>query len=104
MPGEALIAAFPDGERRRLLAAHGCYPLAAQPAEIDQRFRALVTARPSCLLEAAFEHPGDLHVLWRAATTAARYPGRAEALLVVARALGLSLPESEYALPEHALE
>jgi hypothetical protein len=44
--------------------------------------------------------------LWRERTgdADAPYPGRAEALLAVARALGRPLPPSEYVLPEHTLE
>ncbi len=43
--------------------------------------------------------------LWReqAQGSGAPYPGRAEALLAVARALGRPLPASEYVLPEHTL-
>ena len=41
--------------------------------------------------------------LWRERSTAP-YPGRAEALLALARALGRPLPPSEYVLPEHTIE
>lgn len=43
--------------------------------------------------------------LWRErGRPGAPYPGRSEALLAVARALGRPLPPSEYVLPEHTLE
>jgi hypothetical protein len=40
---------------------------------------------------------------WRERSPTAPFPGRAEALLALARALGRPLPAAEYVLPEHTL-
>lgn len=45
----------------------------------------------------------ELDRRWRAMSSAP-WPGRAEALLAIARALGRPLPAQEYVLPEHTIE
>jgi hypothetical protein len=100
---EELIASFSDGERRVLLALRGAYPIAASAREIEAALARSIAADPVRFLgEIAHEHAA-LATLWRIAGRGA-YPGRSEALLAVARALGSPLPESEYALPEHRLD
>jgi hypothetical protein len=101
-----LIAALSDAQRRMLLAAAGAYRIGAPP---DDVMRALGALGPDALVAAAQTDAAVLAALWPAALAAVpcavvRYPGRAEALLAVARALGRPLPAAEYALPEDALE
>ena len=55
------------------------------------------------LLVAVQHNHAALARAWRE-RSAAPYPGRAEALLALARSLGRPLPPSEYVLPEHTLE
>lgn len=96
-------AALSDEARRRLLAEHGRYPIGASADEIARRFERWCAEDPTMLLDAARARAGDLEALFRAAG-GGRFPGRSEALLRVARALGLRLPDEEYALPEDRLE
>jgi hypothetical protein len=48
------------------------------------------------------EDPSALAAAWRARSSAP-FPGRGEALVAIARALGRRLPPAEYVLPEHTL-
>jgi hypothetical protein len=96
-----LIAAFGDGEARVLLALRGAYPIGCgDPRALLARL--IESDRARFVADLAQDH-GALASLWRVINPAP-YPGRSEALLAVARALGVPLPESEYALPEHKLE
>jgi hypothetical protein len=97
----ALIAALSDGERRCLLAEHGRYRVGAGAGEVE----AALDALGAQALIAALQHNSlTLARAWRVAGGGRAWPGRSEALLAVARALGTRLPESEYRLPEDALE
>src|SRR5262245_44857609 len=88
-----------------MLAERGALPIGAAPAEVAERWMRQFAADTDALIAAVQHHPGDLHRRWAAVTArGGRWPGRAEALLQVARALGRPLPPSEYALPEDALE
>lgn len=84
-----------DGDRRRLLALDGAYPIGASEDEIARRFEDWL-AQPDALEKLA--HDPAL------ASLIAPWPGRSEALLALARRWGRPLPESEYALPEERLE
>jgi hypothetical protein len=53
-------------------------------------------------LERLRDDPTALAQAWKARSTAP-FPGRGEALVAVARALGRRLPADEYVLPEHTL-
>jgi len=98
---DALIAALSDGERRCLLAERGAYRIGADSGAIVQSLRAL----DGGAWIAALQHNSRaLASAWRALANARAWPGRAEALLAIARALGTRLPDSEYRLPEDALE
>ncbi len=103
MIAAALTAAFTDGERRRLLAEHGRYHIGAGAEAVESAFLGFLNAHPDTFLTSLRDHPGDLV---RAFTALAHghFPGRTEALLSVARALGRPMPEDEYRLPEDALE
>jgi hypothetical protein len=100
---EELIAAFSDGERRARLAARGAYPIGAGDDEIARTLAQAISADRSRFLDELRDDPRALSSLWRVAGAGA-YPGRSEALLAVARALGEPLPSGEYELPEHRLE
>ncbi|MCU1278126.1 MAG: hypothetical protein JWM53_1672, partial [bacterium] len=52
----------------------------------------------------AVQHDHSALAAWWREHSAATFPGRAEALLALARTLGRPLPPSEYVLPEHTLE
>ncbi|HEY7954082.1 MAG TPA: hypothetical protein VII38_02280 [Polyangia bacterium] len=99
----ALLSALSGELQRRLLAERGLYPLSGGADEIRRRLETLALARPEILLEAARARACDLAELHHA-LFGGRWPGRSEALLAVARALGLSLPDDEYALPEDRLD
>lgn len=93
-----LLAALSDAERRRLLALAGRYPIGAAPDVVAARLAAQVAAAPDAFLALVQDDAALLSRLVRP------FPGRAEALLAVARALGRRVPESEYVLPEDRLE
>lgn len=99
-----LIAAFGDGEARVLLALRGAYPLGCR--DPHALLAELVAKDRARFLEDLAQDHGALARLWSVLRQAQheRFPGRSEALLAVARTLGVPLPESEYALPEHRLE
>jgi hypothetical protein len=50
------------------------------------------------------QHDHSALAAWWRDRNVAPFPGRAEALLALARALGRRVPPSEYVLPEHTLE
>lgn len=58
---------------------------------------------PGALVNEVARSPRRLLLAFHHAAPDARYPGRAEALLAVARSLGERLPQSEYALAEDGL-
>jgi hypothetical protein len=97
-----MIDAWPDSERRRLLAEHGRYVIGAPPGAVETAFRRFLDDHPDTLLTHLRHHASDL--ARACATLGGTFPGRAEALLAVARALGRPLPAAEYQLPEDALE
>jgi hypothetical protein len=96
-----LLAALSDGERRCLLGERGALPLDAGPAEVTAAL--LRRLDGDALLALARERPALLAAFFCAAQRGS-WPGRAAALLALARALGRPLPGAEYALPEEALE
>jgi len=100
---EQLIDAFTDGERRARLALRGAYPIGATPDEIAHALARSIASDGARFVEEIAHDHAALASVWRVVGNGP-YPGRAEALLSVARALGVALPESEYALPEHRLE
>jgi hypothetical protein len=57
---------------------------------------------PDAFLCALQQNPTELLRAWQS-LVGGRWPGRAEALLLVARALGRRVPEREYELPENTL-
>jgi hypothetical protein len=95
----ALVEALPDHERCALLAEHGHHRIGAGGDALHD----WATTHPDLFLSSLAARPSRLALAF-GAVSAARYPGRSEALLGVARALRLRLPESEYALPEEALD
>jgi hypothetical protein len=96
-----LIAAFGDGEARVLLALRGAYPIGcSDPHSVLAQL--VAGDRTRFVADLAHDH-GSLASVW-SVISQTRYPGRSEALLAVARALGVPLPESEYTLPEHQLD
>jgi hypothetical protein len=98
-----MIGAFSDGECRALLAARGLLPLAATASEARARLEGLIARDPDAFLAQVQHDARALASLWQF-VAGSRWPGRAEALLRVARALGRPLPPSEYLLPEEQLE
>ncbi|HZS36548.1 MAG TPA: hypothetical protein VFF06_06970 [Polyangia bacterium] len=97
----ALIAALADGDRRCMLAERGRYCVGAGEEEVC----AAVAALGAEAFVAALQYnSGALVRAWRIAGAGRAWPGRSEALLAIARALGCALPESEYRLPEDGLE
>jgi hypothetical protein len=98
-----LVAAFPDGERRRLLALDGAYPIGAPDDAIAARLIARIHAAPDRLVIALSAQPAVLTCAFHAIASGP-FPGRAEALRKVAHALGRRGPAGEYALPEDTLE
>jgi hypothetical protein len=99
---EALVAALSDGERRCFLAARGALDLTADADAVNRMVRQ-IAAFPDELLRHLARDDGALRRVWPRVGDG-RFPGRAAALLAAARALGRPLPDSEYALPEHALD
>jgi hypothetical protein len=99
---DRLVGAFSDGERRRFLAERGRLVLAASAEAVARRMRETIAADRDGLLH-ALRHHDDLERLWRGLGHA-RYPGRSEALLALARALSRPLPPVEHELPELTLE
>jgi len=89
-----IAAAFATDDARRLLASRGRLAAGSLAAMID--------GERDWFVGHLAEHHADLARAFAAVETR-RFPGRAEALLTVARALGCRLPESEYQLPEATL-
>jgi hypothetical protein len=98
---DALIAALSVGERRCLLAERGCYRIGADDGAVAAALRAL---DGGAWIAALQYNSRALVASWRALAAGRAWPGRSEALLALARALGVRLPASEYRLPEDALE
>jgi hypothetical protein len=86
------------------LATRGQFRPSEDALAAHARARGLIDVDPSRFLEELGSDPTLLAGAFRAAAPDARYPGRSEALVAVARALGARLPESEYVLPEDSLE
>src|SRR5438094_8536575 len=97
----ALIGALTDGDRRCILAERGRYAIGTGAGEIEAAVSALGCG---ALIAAAQYNSAMLARMWRAVGGGRAWPGRSEALLAVARALHTRVPESEYRLPEDALE
>ncbi len=95
--------AFTDGERRALLALHGRYAIGAPAEKVAADFEDFLAREPDRFL-AALQHNSGLLDRAFFLLHRKRFPGRAEALLAVARALGRPLPATEYEFPEDALE
>jgi hypothetical protein len=100
----ALIAALDDATRRAWLAARGAYRPGSSAADVEAGLATLFVGDPSAILCALQHDTAALAQLFRALAPSRRWPGRAEALLACARAVGAPLPASEYQLPEDALE
>jgi hypothetical protein len=88
--------------KRRLLAEHGRLAFAATPDETTAKLAALLDG--GALLAHLARRADDLRLAHEALSAGARWPGRTEALLLVARTLGTPVPAEEYSLPEHDLE
>jgi hypothetical protein len=99
---DTIARALDLDEKRWLLAGRGRLGGAVEAAAVEARFARFVDAEALVVLAA--EEPRLLARAFAVVRPGARWPGRAEALLAVARALGRRLPESEYALPEDSLE
>jgi hypothetical protein len=97
-----LFGALPDAMKRRLLAEHGRLLLHATSEETAQRL-VEVLDRASLLRHLA-GRPDDLRQVHTIVSQGGRWPGRAEALISVACAIGAPVPAAEYGLPERDLE
>jgi len=90
-----IAAAFSADEGRRWLALRGRLA--------DGDLSSLIAQDQDGFLSHLAEHDGDLLRAF-SAVQSRPFPGRGEALLAVARALGRRVPESEYRLPETTLD
>ena len=91
---DAIASAIAESEAQALLALFGWH---------GKPLRAFLAARPDDFLRAVSESPRLLTTLWTELESRP-YPGRSEAFLSVAHALGRSLPSCEYELPEARLD
>ena len=86
-----------------LLALRGRYVIGASEVEVRRRLAMMVDSDRARFVT---EHRHDDALLARVWQALGRehYPGRSEALIAFAQALGQTLPDTEYELPEHGLE
>jgi hypothetical protein len=98
-----LLRSLPLDEQRCLLARRGRLRPGCDAGVVADALERWASEAPSALLALLAEEPGLLALSHRALGHGP-WPGRAEALLDVARACGLPLPAGEYEAPEDRLE